>query len=77
MENAEKKISKKKSKKCPLCERGINHMTVVMNRVGEIHVHAPFGRKDLMDEFMNAIEEERKKWEIDEGLKTLTNENKN
>lgn len=50
-----------KSYECNLCKEGAPHMMVVMAKNGDIHVHAPFANKFLMNQFMEAIMEEQNK----------------
>lgn len=44
---------------CLFCKEGDPHMIVVMNKDGDIHVHAPFENKYLMNQFNEAIIEEQ------------------
>ena len=46
---------------CAFCKEGDPHMIVFMNKDGDIHVHAPFENKYLMNEFNKAIIEEQNK----------------
>ena len=38
-------------------------MMLLLNKDGEIHVHAPFSDKYLMDQFLKAIADERKRYD--------------
>jgi hypothetical protein len=51
----------RKKYECMLCKDGIPHMMVTMSKDGEIHVHAPFENRYLMNQFVEAIIEEQKK----------------
>ena len=47
---------------CNLCKDGTPHLMVVLSKTGEMHVHAPFSNKYMMNEFMEAIIEEQKRY---------------
>jgi len=38
---------------------------MVMNKVGDVHVHAPWDRKDLLKEFEAAYQKEKDRWSIE------------
>ena len=38
-------------------------MVVMLNKNGDIHVHAPFENKFLMEQFKKAINKEQELWE--------------
>ena len=48
---------------CPMCDKGIHHMVVILREDGHTHVHAPFDNKFLMNEFINSITREVKRHE--------------
>jgi len=49
--------------KCMLCEDDVPHMVVIMNKDGNIHVHAPFENRYIMNQFIEAIVDEQKKFD--------------
>ena len=51
-----------KSYECAFCKEGTPHMMVVMAKSGDVHVHAPFENRFLMNQFMEAITEEQNKF---------------
>ena len=57
-----KKITSKQSGKldCSLCHSDFPHLICILNKDGDIHVHAPFENKYLINEFLNAIIKESK-----------------
>ncbi len=57
MKKVKKVIKKRKSVLCTYCnaKNNIPHMTVSLNKSGDIHVHAPFENKYLMVQFIDAI----------------------
>lgn len=53
----------KKSFDCPYCPVDDRpHMIVILDKNGDIHVHAPFGNRYLMNEFLGAIDLEQEKF---------------
>lgn len=48
---------------CLLCKDTEPHMLVVMGKNGDIHVHAPFENKYLMNILISAVIEEQKKFD--------------
>lgn len=54
------KVSKKV--KCQYCEKKISHMIVILDKKGDIHVHAPFNNSTLMEDFIGAIVREQNKY---------------
>jgi len=51
-----------KSYECNLCKEGTPHMMVVLSKSGDMHVHAPFSNRYLMNQMMEAIIDEQKKY---------------
>ena len=51
-----------KSYECNLCKEGTPHMMVVLSKNGDMHVHAPFQNKYLMNQFIEAVISEQKKY---------------
>lgn len=47
---------------CMLCKDGDPHMIVIMNKDGDIHVHAPFDNKYAISQLIDAVVEEQKKY---------------
>lgn len=52
--------TKTKKVKCQYCEKKISHMIVVLDKNGDIHVHAPLYNKYIMNQFLEAIIREQK-----------------
>ena len=50
------------SYECKLCKDKAPHMVVMMSKGGDIHVHAPFENKFLMNQFAEAIIREQNKY---------------
>lgn len=50
------------AKECPMCKSGVKHMFVVLGKDGVPHVHAPWGNRYLMNEFMEAIYREQARY---------------
>ena len=48
--------------KCPLCSCDDPHMVIILKEDGDIHVHAPFDRDDIVRRMVKSILVERKKW---------------
>ena len=47
---------------CHLCRSGEKHMYVILEQNGNVHVHAPWGNRYLMNEFMEAIFREQERF---------------
>ena len=56
------KTDKKMKFECLFCKEGDPHMIVVMNKDGDIHVHAPFENKYLLNQMMSAIIKEQEEY---------------
>lgn len=52
----------RKSYECEFCKEDVPHMMVIMAKDGDIHVHAPFENRYLMNQFMECIIEEQNKF---------------
>ena len=57
------KTDRKLRFECLFCKEGDPHMIVVMNKSGDIHVHAPLDNRYLMNLFQGAIIEEQKTYD--------------
>lgn len=55
-----KKVKAEKKLKCQYCGTKVAHMVVTLTPDGDIHVHAPFDNKYVMNEFLSAILKEQK-----------------
>jgi len=58
------RVWKKEKFNCQLCDTDLRHMVVILNKGGDIHVHAPFDNKYLMNQFIEQIITEQKKWDL-------------
>jgi len=56
------KLNKTKKVKCQYCEKKISHMIVILDKKGDIHVHAPFDNKYIMNQFLESIIKEQKNY---------------
>ena len=45
---------------CTFCKEDLPHMVVILNKDGDMHVHAPFNNKYLLNEMIEAIIKEQK-----------------
>jgi hypothetical protein len=45
---------------CVYCKEDLPHMLVILNKDGDMHVHAPFNNKYLLNEMIEAIIKEQK-----------------
>jgi len=57
-----KQTKKTKKVRCQYCEKKISHMVVILDKKGDIHVHAPFKNSILMGQFLEAIMREQNKY---------------
>lgn len=49
---------------CEYCKNLAPHMIVVVKENGEIHIHAPFENKYIMDRFIEAIKKEQEIYDM-------------
>jgi len=47
---------------CKYCKGKLPHMVVMLNKDGDVHVHAPFENDGLMKDFLMAIHREYRKY---------------
>jgi hypothetical protein len=47
---------------CKLCKDQVPHMVIMMDKGGNVHVHAPFENRYLMNQFQEAIIREQNKY---------------
>ena len=59
---------------CPYCKVGDPHLLVLLNKNGDIHVHAPFENKYLMNQFIEAIMTEQKKFNKYKGQEAINDQ---